>query len=159
MAWSIRMAIAVLGVAGLSACAPKTDEFASQGEGFPTLSAAGTAAVDWSTAEIVEIELSAYEFAPADLSFQTATPYRLVLTNAGEGSHNFVSEGFFKAIVAHELRTPEGAVANPYVTSIAVPPGTTKELRFMAVERGSYDLECTVALHSLFGMTGTIDVL
>ena len=158
MTLSFRVALAVLGVAGLSACAPKTDEFASQGEGYPALSAAGTAAVDWSAAETVEIELSAYEFTPADLNFQAATPYRLVLTNAGEGSHNFVSEGFFKAIVAYELRTPEGTVTNPYVTRIVVPPGTTKELRFIATERGSYDFECTVLLHSLFGMTGTIDV-
>ena len=148
----------VLAVAGLSACSQNTAELASSGEGYPALPAAEMAAVDWSAAETVEIELSAYEFSPSKVSFQAAKPYRLVLTNTGKETHDFVSEGFFKAIVAHEFRSTGGAVANPFMARISVPRGAAKELRFIAVERGSYDLECTVGLHSTFGMNGTIDV-
>lgn len=153
-----RVVSTLTAVAGLSACSQNTAELAPNGEGYPALPEAEMAAVDWSAAETVEIELSAYEFSPSKLGFQAAKPYRLVLTNTGKETHDFVSEGFFRAIVAHEFRSPEGTVTNPYMARISVPRGGSKELRFMAVERGSYDLECTVGLHSTFGMNGMIDV-
>ena len=47
----------------------------------------------------------------------------------------------------------------PYLRSIAVAPDTEKELYFVAVGKGEYDLECTAPLHSRFGMVGAIQVL
>ena len=120
--------------------------------------AARTAAVDWTTAEAVTVELSEFEFKPGSLAFREGVPYRLVLRNTGDSRHRFVSEGFFQAIWAHKLVSAEGENANPYVKTIEVPPGATKELQFVAVRTGAYPLECTVFLHAAFGMDGRIVV-
>ena len=50
-------------------------------------------------------------------------------------------------------------MANPYLERIAVSAGAAKELFFVAVEPGVYELLCTVFLHDTFGMTGTITIL
>ncbi len=81
------------------------------------------------------------------------------MENRGKATHFFVSEEFFKSIAIQRMKTPEGEIAMPYLRSIAVAPGTQKELFFVPVKKGEYDLECTAPLHSLFGMVGTIQVL
>ena len=52
-----------------------------------------------------------------------------------------------------------GKIASPYLEKIAVAPGTTKELLFVAVNPGTDDLVCTAFLHQAFGMAGSISVL
>jgi uncharacterized cupredoxin-like copper-binding protein len=90
------------------------------------------AGVSWSDAQSVTVQLSEYQFEPSDLVFEEGAPYRLVLRNVGEGSHTFVSEGFFQAIA--------------------------EELHFVAVRKGTYPLECSVLLHDTFGMEGQISI-
>jgi|SRR3990172_3400033 len=120
--------------------------------------AARAGTVDWSRAATVTVDLSEFEFEPGSLVFGTDVPYRLVLRNAGDSRHTFVSDGFFKSIAAHRLISAEGEVTNPYIKVIGVPPGETKELQFVALRKGVYPFECTVFLHAAFGMDGEIAV-
>ena len=143
---------------GLAGCAGGEDVFGEPGAGYVEDMAAPVAAADWSQAETITVALAEYEFAPAALSFRRGVPYRLRIENSGGATHFFASEGFFKAIAAQRLKTPEGEIDMPYLRSIAVAPGAVKELFFVPVKKGQYDLECTAPLHSLFGMVGGIQV-
>ncbi len=116
------------------------------------------AGVDWSEAQSVTAQLSEYQFEPSDLVFEEGTPYRLVLSNVGKGSHTFVSEGFFQAIAVQKLISPDGEIATPYLKTIEVPSQTEKEVHFVAVRKGTYPLECSVLLHDTFGMEGQISI-
>ena len=116
------------------------------------------AGVNWSDAQSVTVQLSEYQFEPSDLVFEEGAPYRLVLRNVGKGSHTFVSEGFFQAIAAQKLISPDGEIATPYLKTIEVPSQTEKELHFVAVRKGTYPLECSVLLHDTFGMEGRISI-
>lgn len=144
---------------GLAGCAGGEDVFGKPGAGYVEDMAAQVAAADWSKAETITATLSEFEFAPATLSFRQGVPYRLRMENRGDATHFFASEGFFKAIASQRLKTPQGEIDMPYLRSIAVAPGVEKELFFVPVKKGEYDLECTAPLHSLFGMVGRIRVL
>lgn len=154
-----RIAIVAAAIVGLAGCAAGEDLFGAPEAGYVEDMAAQVAAADWSKAETTTVTLSEYDFTPATLTFRRGVPYRLRMENRGDVTHFFVSEGFFKAIATQRLKTPKGEIDMPYLKSIAVAPGTEKELFFVPVEKGEYDLECTAPLHSLFGMVGTIQVL
>ena len=143
---------------GLAGCAGDEDVFGKPGAGYVEDMAAPVAAADWSQAETITVALAEYEFAPATLSLRQGIPYRLRLENRGDATHFFASGGFFKAIATQRLKTPRGEIDTPYLRSIAVAPGGAKELFFVPMKKGDYDLECTAPLHSLFGMVGTIQV-
>ncbi len=159
MAKFIRSVLLAAAVLALGGCARAVDVFGEPGAGYVTDAAALTASADWSNAETVTVSLSEFAFAPSSLTFRTRTPYRLVIENTGGQTHFFVSEGFFKAIAAHALRSADGEIANPNLEKIAVAPGATKELLFIAVNSGTYELACTAFLHETFGMTGSISIL
>lgn len=120
--------------------------------------AALVGAVDWTQAEIVTVELSEFQFKPTKLRFQEGVGYRLMLRNTGDGRHTFVAETFFTAIAADKLISADDMIATPYLQVIEVLPGSEKELRFVPVRKGTYDLECSVPFHALFGMEGVITV-
>ena len=151
----IAIAAVLLGLAG---CAGGEDVFGEPGAGYVEDMAARVAAADWPAAETITVALAEYEFTPATLSFRPGVAYRLRLENRGDSTHFFASEGFFKAIAAQRLKTSQGEIDMPYLRSIAVPPGATKELFFVPVKQGEYELECTAPLHGLFGMVGSIQV-
>ena len=118
--------------------------------------AARVETVDWTQSEIVTVDLSEFKFEPTTLRFQEGVDYRLLLRNTGDRPHTFVSEGFFKAIAAEKLIWADGMIASPYLQTIEILPGSEKEVRFVAVRQGVFDLHCTVLLHALFGMEGKI---
>lgn len=142
----------------LAGCAAGEDVLATSGAGYLEDPAAVVAGADWSRAERIDVGLSEFEFAPSDLRLQHGKPYRLHLENDGNVTHYFVSAEFFKAIAVARLETPAGTLEAPRLQSIAVPPGAAKELYFVPVARGAYDLECTAPLHALFGMVGRISI-
>ncbi len=142
----------------LAGCTTGDVVLEAPGAGYVEDAAALVAGLDWSRAQAVTVELEKFEFKPANLDFQAGRPYRLVLRNTGERTHSFVSEEFFKAIAAQKLVSASGEVANPYLKVIAVSEGETKELYFVPVRQGTYDLECSVFLHDIFGMEGQITI-
>ena len=117
------------------------------------------AALDWSKAKSVTISLSEFSFTPEKFEFQQGIPYQLRLENKGDREHDFTSEGFFKAVAVQKLSSRKGDVISPYLRKVVLKPKSVKELYFVAVKPGSYDLECSVFLHAVFGMEGRIIVL
>ncbi len=153
-----RIAATVLAAATLGGCVARDVILEKPPPSYVADAAARVGGIDWSRAPAVEVTLSEYAFAPADIAFEAGKPYRLRIENVGTTSHTFVSEGFFQAIAAARLINGAVAVSMPYVKTIAIAPKATRELDFIAVRPGVYRLECTVPGHALFGMVGTITV-
>lgn len=138
----------------LAGCAAAKDNFSDSAMGYAPISAA--AAADWSQAQTVTVALVDFEFHPAQLAFQAGQTYRLRLENQGKNTHFFVSDGFFKAIAVDKLVQSGGSVDHPYLREIALAPGESKDLLFVAVTKGTYGLSCTAPFHAAMGMTGKI---
>ena len=120
--------------------------------------ASRVSAVNWEQAKPMTVRLDEYSFQPERLSFDQGTPYRLSLENVGKKSHTFTSEGFFKAIAARRVTTPQNAVETPALVNLVVPAGETYVVEFVPVQAGTYPLTCEEPLHTAFGMSGTITV-
>ncbi len=153
----VRGAVAAL-IMSLAGCAGGDVVLPAAPQGYLQDPAIHLSAADWSKATTVDVELDEYRFRPAELEFIAGRPYRLVLRNIGTSDHTFVSEGFFQAIAAQELTSEDGGVSNPILARIEVPAGGRRELTFVPVTRGVYDLECSVFLHETLGMTGRIAI-
>ena len=104
---------------------------------------------DWARATDVTVRLKDYRFEPRSLAFRRGTPYRLRLENRSTHQHEFTSPAFFGAIAA---RNPD--VVSTARPEIVVDPGQEKDLYFVAVAPGRYELLC--ADHDFAGMTGEI---
>lgn len=106
---------------------------------------------DWLQVQPVTVTTRDYGFSPRRLVFKRGVAYRLRIDNRGKELHEFTAPEFFKAA---EIRDP--AVLNADKTEIEVPPGTAKDLEFVAQRRGRYPLRCSD--HDWAGMTGEITV-
>jgi len=115
------------------------------------LTPARAAEVDWSTAQPVSLTAVEYAFEPSQLIFRHDVAYRLQIENHGRELHELTAPDFFKAA---ELRNPE--VLNPEHTEIVLRPGEQKNLYFVALRPGHYDMWC--ADHDWAGMTGAITI-
>ncbi|HEY1411351.1 MAG TPA: cupredoxin domain-containing protein [Rhodopila sp.] len=104
-------------------------------------------------APVTTVRLSNFAFDPDHLRFKAGTPVRLRLTNESGGGHDFSAPEFFAA-----SGFPPGSAA-PANGEIAVPSHQTVEIVVVPRTAGTYHVECTHFLHSLFGMHGTIEVL
>ncbi len=142
----------------LAACSSGDVVLSEPPAGYLQDAGARVAAADWSETETVTLELMDFQFQPAALVFREGVPTRLTLRNVDDRTHTFVSEGFFKAIVAQKLVSADGEVGNPYVKTIEVRSGEEKQLYFVSVTKGSYPLECSILLHDIFGMEGQITI-
>ena len=108
--------------------------------------------IDWSKADTVTVKLADFEFQPEHVALKVRAPIHLVLVNTGSGEHDFSAPAFFSAVMYRP-----GSVVGPD-GHIVVPEGQTKEVDILPIADGTYDLTCTEFLHSLFGMTGSIEV-
>ncbi len=104
-------------------------------------------------AQTVTIRLSNFAFQPEHLRLREGVPIHLRLVNASGGGHDFSAPALFAASTyfAGSGAPPEGR--------IDVPGKATAEISFVPRRPGTYHVECTHFLHSLFGMTATIDVV
>ena len=142
----------------LAGCGTGTDLAQRPPPGYVGDVAPRVAAVDWTQARPVTVQLSEFEFQPNRLTFERGTPYRLTLENRGNVAHTFTSEGFFKAIAVRRVTTPQGPVETPALVNLEIPAGQTDVVEFVPVQAGTYELDCHEPLHSSFGMTGAITV-
>ena len=142
----------------VAACAPGDVLLTEPPPGYVQEAPARVAAVEWSRAETETVALSEFRFAPQKLVFRCGAPYRLRIENWGNFTHTFNAEGFFEAIAVQKVRSGENETALPYVKNVVVAPREVKELYFLAVVPGSYDLRCSVILHDVLGMTGTVEI-
>ena len=114
----------------------------------PTL---GETNADWSQARRVDLIEIEYSFEPSHLTFRRDRPYRLHVENHGHETHELTAPDFFKSV---ELRNPD--VLNQDHTELVLHPGDKKDLYFVALKPGRYDMRC--ADHDWAGMTGDITV-
>ena len=103
--------------------------------------------------ETVTVALTDFAFTPDHITLRAGVPIRLRLVNQSIGGHDFSAPAFFAA-----SNYPAGASA-PSGGSIEVGANQTVELALTPRAPGKYPVECTHFLHSLFGMTATIDVV
>lgn len=149
--------LALMALAGLSGCAAR-DVMATDSSGYVVDVGQRVAAVDWNTAETVDVALSEYDFAPSALRFRQGKPYRLHLTNHGFEVHDFSSKAFFQAIAAAKLVDAGTTTSLPRLVTIGIDPGASKDLYFVPVQPGSYAFECDEPLHAAFGMSGVAEI-
>ena len=112
---------------------------------------ARAAGVDWSQARSVTLTAVEYAFEPKHLIFRRDVAYRLHLENHGRELHELTAPDFFKSV---ELRNPDAL--NREHTEIVLQPNEQKDLYFVALRSGHYDIWC--ADHDWAGMTGDITV-
>jgi plastocyanin len=105
------------------------------------------------SAGIFTVVLTDFAFTPDHIALRAGVPIRLRLVNNSKGGHDFSAPAFFAASnIAPGSTTPaDGAieVGSHQTVEIAVTPRVP----------GTYPVECTHFLHSLFGMTATIAVV
>ena len=145
-------------IVGLTGCTSGDILLEQPAAGYVVAARAEMESVDWSQAQIATVQLSEFKFEPSRLVFQEGMPSRIILQNVGNKVHTFVAEDFFKSIAARKLVGPDRIIANPYLRAIEVRPGVERELLFIPVRKGTYDLACTVFLHDTFGMEGEITI-
>jgi uncharacterized cupredoxin-like copper-binding protein len=101
----------------------------------------------------VTVRLSNFAFAPEHLRLKAGVPVRLRLVNESSGGHDFSAPAFFAAGSFPSVSPV------PRDGGVAVASHQTVELTIVPRTPGSYRLECTHFLHSMFGMHGTIEVV
>jgi plastocyanin len=102
--------------------------------------------------ESISIRLSNFAFTPDRLRLRVGVPFRLRFVNDSGGGHNFTAPAFFAASAVVGGSPPPDR-------KMDVAAGTTVELTLVPRVAGTYPVECTHFLHSLFGMKGTIEVI
>ena len=112
---------------------------------------AQAAEVDWSKAQLVTLTTVEYAFEPNHLILRRDIAYRLHVENHGRELHELTAPDFFKSV---ELRDPE--VLNRERSEIVLQPNEQKDLYFVPLRSGHYDMWC--ADHDWAGMTGDITV-
>jgi uncharacterized cupredoxin-like copper-binding protein len=112
---------------------------------------AQAAGVNWSKAQLVTMTTIEYAFEPNHLILSRDIAYRLHVENHGHELHELSAPDFFKAV---ELHNPE--VLNREHTEIVLQPNEQKDLYFVTLRPGHYDMWC--ADHDWAGMTGDITV-
>ncbi len=106
-----------------------------------------------STGNAITVRLSNFSFTPDHLVLHAGQPVTLHLLNESHGGHDFSAPTLFDASAF-----PAGTVA-PTGGVIEVPGGEAQDISFTPEKPGSYPFECTHFLHSVFGMTGTAEVV
>lgn len=119
--------------------------------GQPLAALAAGPAVDWSSAQRIEVVMTNYRFDPNAFHFRRGVAYHLHLENHGTELHEYGAPAFFKSA---ELRDP--SVLNRDRTEVEVPPGAQRDLYFVALKAGTFPLTCPD--HDWAGMVGTIVV-
>lgn len=101
----------------------------------------------------IDVTLTNFAFTPDALSLRAGTAYRLHLVNGSTSSHNFAAKDFFAAATvapADAGKVKDGA--------IEVGKQQTVDVTVTPSRAGTYDLNCTHFMHTMFGMKGQIVV-
>jgi plastocyanin len=103
-------------------------------------------------AETITVRLSSFAFNPDQLRLRVGVPVRLHLENESSGGHNFSAPAFFAASIFPTGSPPQNG-------KVEVAGKSSEDITLTPRAPGTYKVECTHFLHSLFGMTGTIVVV
>ena len=117
------------------------------------LPAAAQPALDWSTAQTIEIDLSNFAFKPASLTLKQGAAYRLHFVNQASGGHDFSAKDFFAVATID----PEDQAM---VTGgkVSLKGNQSADVRLIAAQAGHFDVICTHLMHATMGMRGEVVV-
>lgn len=101
----------------------------------------------------IDVQLSEFSFAPAQLDLNSGQAYLLRLTNSGKHAHDLSAKAFFQTAALDP-----GASAKIDHGEIDVPEGQTVEVELTPGKPGSYEMHCSRPMHSMLGMKGKIVV-
>jgi len=110
-------------------------------------------AIDWSEADVIEITLTNYAFAPTTLQLHRNTPYRLHFVNKGSSDHSFTS----KELLAAVMVAPDDR-AKIKKDEIEIPKGKSVDVTVLPLAAGTYPFHCSHFLHASFGMHGQANI-
>ncbi len=99
------------------------------------------AAADWKEALIIEIQIRQNEFDPAIIRLLQGEPHILILENRGQVPHILASTEFFKTTAIRKALTETEEISGANLIGHHLKPGEIKEIHFVPVLDGWYDLE------------------
>ncbi len=138
------LGIGLLSLAACSSSAPPVTDPARQ---------AAAPTVDWQMAHAMTVKMTDFAFEPEHLTLRAGMPVRLVLVNDSGSEHNFSAPEFFASAAFGQI------TATVSQGEVMVPAHKTAELELVPSKPGQYPLECTELMHSIFGMSGSIEVV
>lgn len=154
----MRMSFLVLALSGTILSSPAVVAAAD----YITDAAAVVKAANWDAMETVNVELDEHSFTPQNLKLKAGQPYKLVIKNVGEKDHYYTAAEFFKSVAWRKVQTPKpygGEIKAPYFSAVeAYKNGGSVELFFVTVNKGQFEVVCTIEDHKEQGMRGTITV-
>ena len=115
-------------------------------------------AADWAKMETVTVVLGEHHFTPSDLKLKAGQAYKLELKNEGEKDHYFTAGEFFKNVAWRKVMVNKQAeIKAPYFLAFEpLKKGGQVDLYFIAVNKGTYPVICTIDDHREKGMEGTV---
>ena len=115
-------------------------------------------AADWTKMETVTVILGEHHFEPSDLKLKAGQAYKLELRNEGEKDHYFTAGEFFKNVAWRKVMVNKQAeIKAPYFLAFEpLKKGGQVDLYFVAVNKGTYPVICTIDDHREKGMEGTV---
>ncbi len=155
----LRSLAVALSLSVLAACAGSDTVSNRLPPGFVSDAAEIVAATDWATPEEVRVTIAGHAFKPSEWTFHRDRATRLVLVNATESDHGLAARQFFADIAVESVRGGGQTLKGPWIESLSIPAGQTKELWFVPARFGAYTFECSAIGHPSLGERGVIDVV
>ena len=118
----------------------------------------------WTTALDVTVGMAegdgTYSFVPPTLEFTKGLGYRLKLDNpAGNSSkHYYTAPELYRTVVLRKADDDQAEIKAPYLKAVELLIGGSTTLFIVPTEVGSFDVSCTIGLHSELGMVGNLTV-
>ncbi|HLY80333.1 MAG TPA: cupredoxin domain-containing protein [Caulobacteraceae bacterium] len=102
---------------------------------------------------VVNIQLSEYKFAPAQLTLEHGQAYVLHLTNTGGKAHDLSAKAFFQTVAL-----APGSAGKVKDGDVDLDDGESADVALTPQKPGTYEMHCTHPFHSMLGMKGQIVV-
>ncbi len=112
---------------------------------------------DWKTMKTITVNMEEFAYDNDQLVFNAGQPYRLILKNAGEKKHYFTAPEFYRAVAWRKVQSNrDGEIKAPYFDAIELMVGGELELYFVPVNKGDFEVFCTIDDHRDQGMEGRL---
>jgi uncharacterized cupredoxin-like copper-binding protein len=123
-----------------------------------TLAACGSNAATSTDPQAIIMNLSEFQFQPAEITVNVGQPIKLVLKNNGTVLHDLVSmDAKVEVKAEHGAEHAMPGMADPALHA-AVEAGKQGTLEFTATAPGTYTFYCTESGHQEAGMVGKLIV-
>jgi uncharacterized cupredoxin-like copper-binding protein len=121
------------------------------------LAACGGSASNSTAPKTVALNMTEFQFQPAEITANVGQPIKLVLKNNGTVLHDFVStDAMVEVMEEHGAEHDMAGMATNM--HAAIEAGQQSTLEFKATQAGTYTFYCTIAGHKEAGMVGKLIV-